>query len=56
MSTDSRAGTRATAAGILVCAAGVALLMMAKDGLADATGWSSLGVFVVAAAAARACA
>ncbi len=49
-------GARATAAGLLVCVAGMALLMMAKDGLADATGWSSLGVFVVAAAAARACA
>ena len=49
-------GARATAAGVLICVAGVALVMMAKDGLADATGWSSLGVFVVAAAAARACA
>jgi surface polysaccharide O-acyltransferase-like enzyme len=46
-------GSRATAAGTLVCIAGVALLLLAKNGLGDATGWTALGGFVAAAAAAR---
>ncbi|MCW2512315.1 MAG: hypothetical protein JWR11_1357 [Mycobacterium sp.] len=49
-------GARSVAAGVLVCVAGVALLMMAKDGLSDVTGWSALGCFVAAVAAARVCA
>ena len=49
-------GTRATAAGVFSCAAGVALVMMAKFGLDGAPGWTALGCFVGAAAAARACA
>ncbi|MDX1891978.1 acyltransferase [Mycolicibacterium sp. 050158] len=49
-------GARSVAAGILVCVAGLAVLSMAKDGLSGVTGWSALGAFVVAAAAARACA
>jgi len=49
-------GSRATAAGVLVCAAGVALVMTAKSGLGDAPGWASLGCFLGAAAAARLCA
>jgi hypothetical protein len=49
-------GTRSVAAGVLVCAAGIALLLMAKNGLSDASGWTSLGLFVAAAAAARVCA
>jgi hypothetical protein len=43
-------GTRATVAGAAVCIAGVALLLLAKNGLGDAT---ALGGFVAAAAAAR---
>ena len=39
-------GTRATAAGALVCIGGVALVMLAKNGLADVAGWTALGGFV----------
>jgi hypothetical protein len=46
-------GLRATAAGALVCIAGAAVLLLAKNGLADVTGWTALGGFVAAAAAAR---
>lgn len=46
-------GVRSTAAGALVCVAGVALLLMAKFGLAGVEGWSALGCFVVAMAGAR---
>jgi hypothetical protein len=46
-------GTRATVAGAAVCVAGVALLLLAKNGLGDATGATALGGFVAAAAAAR---
>jgi hypothetical protein len=49
-------GIRSVAAGALVCVAGVAVLLMAKDGLSDTTGWSALGCFVVAVAGARGCA
>ncbi len=49
-------GARSTAAGVLVCLAGVAVLLMAKDGLSDTTGWSALGCFVAAVACARLCA
>jgi surface polysaccharide O-acyltransferase-like enzyme len=49
-------GARSVAAGVLVCVAALALLMMAKDGLSDVTGWSALGCFVAAVAAARVCA
>lgn len=49
-------GARSTAAGLLVCAAGVALVLLAKNGLAGATGWVTLGGFLLAAAAARLCA
>ncbi|MFB1298450.1 acyltransferase family protein [Mycobacterium sp. pW049] len=49
-------GTRATAAGILVCLAGVVLVVMAKFGLGDSVGWAALAGFLVAAAAARLCA
>ena len=53
---DARAaatGLRSTATGVLICLAGVALLLMAKFGLAGVEGWSALGCFVVAVAAAR---
>ncbi|MBJ7340963.1 acyltransferase [Mycolicibacterium sp.] len=49
-------GTRSVAAGALVCVAGIAVLLMAKEGLSGIVGWSSLGFFVAAAAAARMCA
>ncbi|WP_036449874.1 acyltransferase family protein [Mycobacterium marinum] len=47
-------GARASAAGLLVCGAGVALLLVAKNGLSGAPGWASLGCFLVALVAARA--
>jgi len=49
-------GVRSAAAGVLVGVAGIALLLMAKDGLAGVEGWSALGAFVAATAAARICA
>lgn len=49
-------GARSTLAGALACVAGVALVLMAKNGLSGAEGWTALACFVVAAAAARACA
>lgn len=49
-------GVRSVVAGVAVCAAGVAVLLMAKDGLADVPGWSALGGFLVAVVIARLCA
>jgi len=49
-------GARSTAAGVLVCLAGVAMLLVAKNGLAGADGWVPLACFRVAVMAARACA
>jgi surface polysaccharide O-acyltransferase-like enzyme len=49
-------GPWSAASGALVCAAGIALLLMAKYGLSDVEGWSALGAFVVTAAGARLCA
>jgi len=49
-------GARSTAAGVLVCLAGVAMLLVAKNGLAGADGWVPLACFLVAVLAARACA
>jgi hypothetical protein len=46
-------GARATATGALVCVAGVALLLLAKNGLSDVAGWTQLGCFLAAAAFAR---
>jgi surface polysaccharide O-acyltransferase-like enzyme len=46
-------GARSTAAGVLICLAGVALVLLAKNGLTGFTGWVTLGCFVAAAAAAR---
>jgi hypothetical protein len=46
-------GIRAAAAGALICLAGVAVLLLAKNGLGDTTGATALGAFVAAAAAAR---
>ncbi|ORB92420.1 hypothetical protein B1T49_27795, partial [Mycobacterium persicum] len=41
------------AAGALVCAAGVALVALAKNGLGDVEGWTALGCFLAALLAAR---
>lgn len=49
-------GARSTIAGLLVCLAGVAMLLVAKNGLADADGWVPLACFLAAVLAARACA
>jgi surface polysaccharide O-acyltransferase-like enzyme len=46
-------GARSSAAGVLVCFAGVALVLLAKNGLDGATGAILLGCFLAAAAAAR---
>ncbi|WP_199256005.1 acyltransferase family protein [Mycolicibacterium mengxianglii] len=50
------AGARSTAAGALICLAGVAVVALAKSGLAGVAGWTMLGCFVAAAVAARVCA
>ena len=53
---DAPVGTnrsRSTAAGVLICLAGVALTIMAKNGLDGVVGWSALGAFAVAAVAGR---
>jgi hypothetical protein len=49
-------GVRSIAAGLLIVAAGVALVLLAKNGLGDLQGVLTLGCFVTAAAAARICA
>ncbi len=46
-------GARSTAAGVLVCLAGVALVLLAKNGLTGFAGWVTLGCFLASAAAAR---
>ncbi|WP_197377517.1 acyltransferase family protein [Mycolicibacterium baixiangningiae] len=46
-------GARSVLAGVLICVAGVALVLTAKQGLAGAAGWTALGGFLTAAAAAR---
>jgi hypothetical protein len=38
---------------VLVCVAGVALLLLAKNGLSGFAGWTGLGFFVAAVMAAR---
>jgi hypothetical protein len=55
-STPQATGARSIAAGVLTCAAGIALVILAKNGLAEATGYALLGCFISAAAAARVCA
>ncbi len=47
-------GARATAMGVLVCLAGISILLMAKQSLGTPAGWWALAGFVVALAAARA--
>lgn len=46
-------GIRATVAGALVCIAGAAVLLLAKNGLGDAMGATAVGIFIAALAAAR---
>ena len=46
-------GVRSTAAGALVCLAGLALVVLSKNGLAGGAGSALLGCFVAAAVAAR---
>jgi hypothetical protein len=52
----SATGVRSTAAGLLIVVAGVALVLLAKNGLGDLQGVVTLGCFTAAAAAARICA
>ena len=49
-------GLRSAVAGVLICLAGVAMLLVAKNGLAGADGWIPLGCFLAAVLGARACA
>jgi hypothetical protein len=49
-------GARSTAAGVLIVLAGVALVLLAKNGLGDLRGLVTLVCFVTAAALARICA
>lgn len=54
---DSRVqvrGARSVLTGVLLCVAGAALTLMAKNGLDGVLGWSALGGFIIAAVAARA--
>ncbi|MGB9303384.1 MAG: acetyltransferase, partial [Mycobacterium sp.] len=46
-------GSWSTAAGALVCVAGVAVVLLAKNGLTGFAGWGALGLFLAAEAAAR---
>ena len=46
-------GVRSTAAGALICLAGVALVVLAKNGLDGVTGYTTLGAFLACAGAAR---
>ena len=46
-------GVRSTAAGVLICVAGVALVLLAKNGLDGVTGYTMLGAFLATAVAAR---
>jgi hypothetical protein len=48
-------GVRSPASGALICVAGVALVWLAKDGLAGTEGWTTLGFFVAVVVAARLC-
>jgi hypothetical protein len=46
-------GSRSTAAGAMICVSGVALVLLAKTGLAGVTGYSLLGCFLAASVVAR---
>lgn len=47
------AGVRSVIAGALLCVGGVALVLLAKNGLTGAAGWTTLACFVAATGAAR---
>ena len=47
-------GARSTVAGALVCVAGIAVVLLAKNGMSGFAGWSALGCFLAALVAARA--
>lgn len=49
-------GARSTAAGVLVCLAGLAILLLAKSGMGSTEGWLALAGFVIGCAGARFCA
>jgi drug/metabolite transporter (DMT)-like permease len=49
-------GSWATVAGALICVTGIALVLLAKNGLTGFDGWTALGCFLAAAAGARICA
>jgi surface polysaccharide O-acyltransferase-like enzyme len=46
-------GARSTIAGLLMCVAGLALVLLAKNGLSGSAGWAALGSFLAAALIAR---
>jgi hypothetical protein len=48
-------GARSTASGAVICVAGVALVWLAKNGLAGSSGWITLGFFLALVVAARVC-
>jgi surface polysaccharide O-acyltransferase-like enzyme len=48
-------GARSTVSGALICVAGVALVWLAKNGLADSQGWLTLAFFLASVVAARLC-
>lgn len=48
------AGARSTAAGVLIVLAGVAMVLLAKNGMTGTLGWTMLGCFTVSVATARA--
>jgi hypothetical protein len=52
-STAHATGVRSTAAGVLICLAGFALTMLAKNGFDGVVGYALLGCFLAASAAAR---
>ncbi len=53
---SGRAQGLSVLAGVLICASGVAMLLVAKNGLAGADGWVPLACFLAGVLAARACA
>ncbi|MDO3399437.1 acyltransferase family protein [Mycolicibacterium neoaurum] len=53
---SGRAVVRSVVAGVLICMSGVAMLLVAKNGLAGADGWVQLACFLIGVLAARACA
>lgn len=50
---DAPARSGSSLTGLFTCAAGIALVLLAKNGLGDVLGWTALAGFLTAAAAAR---